>query len=164
MSFPTILYVRPAKAQTSLPIRWSLEYPKNINLLTEHHLEFLHLKGDCTGLSESIHVNLTHCWKSCVTAHFNFNRGEICYRSYILGRYVNKWKSSLAKLRLQKAVKALQRKHLLRKGMNAFKWSINRSQLRQGILQDRVNAILLSLNFNKVIVAMETKLSDEKNV
>ena len=34
----------------------SLEYSMNVKLLTEHHLEFLSLKGGCTGSSESIHV------------------------------------------------------------------------------------------------------------
>ena len=29
-----------------------------VKLLTEHHLEFLGLKGGCTGLSESTHVKL----------------------------------------------------------------------------------------------------------
>ena len=35
-----------------------------IKLLTEHHLEFLSLKGGCRGLSESIHVKMPRCWKS----------------------------------------------------------------------------------------------------
>ena len=35
-----------------------------VKLLTEHHLEFLSLKGDCRGSSESTHVKMTHCWKS----------------------------------------------------------------------------------------------------
>ena len=39
-----------------------------IKLLTEHHLEFLSLKGGCTGLSESIHVKMPNCWKSHVVA------------------------------------------------------------------------------------------------
>ena len=38
-------------------------------LLTEHNLEFLSIKGDCTGLSESTHVKMPRCWKSHVTAH-----------------------------------------------------------------------------------------------
>ena len=41
----------------------------NIKLLTEHHLEFLRLKGGCTGPSESIHVKMPHCWISRVMAH-----------------------------------------------------------------------------------------------
>ena len=38
-------------------------------LLTEHRLKFLSLKGGCTGLFESIHVRIPHCWKSHVAAH-----------------------------------------------------------------------------------------------
>ena len=33
-------------------------------LLTEHHLEFLSVKGGCRGLSESTLVKMPHCWKS----------------------------------------------------------------------------------------------------
>ena len=32
----------------------------NIKLLTEHHLEFLSLKGDCTGSSESTLVKMPY--------------------------------------------------------------------------------------------------------
>ena len=42
----------------------------SVKLLTEHHLEFLSLKGGCTGSSESIHVKMPHCWKSHVVAQF----------------------------------------------------------------------------------------------
>ena len=41
-----------------------------VKLLTEHHLEFLRLRGDWRGLSESTHVKMPHCWKSHVLAHF----------------------------------------------------------------------------------------------
>ena len=53
-----------------------------VKLLTEHHLEFLSLKGaDCTGLSESTLVKMSHCWKSHVMAHiYTF----ISYLSYQL--------------------------------------------------------------------------------
>ena len=40
----------------------------NIDLLTQHQLEFLSLKGGFTGSSESVHVKMPHCWKSHVTA------------------------------------------------------------------------------------------------
>ena len=43
-----------------------------IKLLAEHHFEFLILKGDCTGLSESINVKMPHCWKSHDAAHICF--------------------------------------------------------------------------------------------
>ena len=37
-------------------------------LLTEHHLEFLTLKGSCTDSSEFTLVKMPHCWKSYVAA------------------------------------------------------------------------------------------------
>ena len=40
----------------------------SVKLLTEHHLEFLSLKGGCTGSSESTIVKMPHCWKSHATA------------------------------------------------------------------------------------------------
>ena len=65
MRFPTLWYVRPAKAQTSLLIcaDWSehllvAEYSSTVQLLTEHNLERLSLTGGCTGLSESKLVKL----------------------------------------------------------------------------------------------------------
>ena len=41
-----------------------LEYSLIVKLLTEHHFEFLSLKGGCTGSSESTLVKIPHCWKS----------------------------------------------------------------------------------------------------
>ena len=38
-------------------------------LLTEHHLEFLGLKGGCTGSSEFTLVKIPHCLESHVAAH-----------------------------------------------------------------------------------------------
>ena len=40
----------------------------SVQLLTEHHLEFLSFKGGCTGSSESSFVKMPHCWKSRVAA------------------------------------------------------------------------------------------------
>ena len=40
-----------------------------VKLLTEHHLEFLRVKGGCTGSSESTHVKMPHCRKSHALAH-----------------------------------------------------------------------------------------------
>ena len=39
-----------------------------VKLLTEHHLEFLSLKGGCRGSYESTLVKMPHCWKSHVLA------------------------------------------------------------------------------------------------
>ena len=40
----------------------------SVKLLTEHYLEFLSLKGGCTGSSESTLVKMPHCYKSRVAA------------------------------------------------------------------------------------------------
>ena len=53
-----------------------------IKLLTEQHLEFLSLIGDCIGSSESTLVKMPHCWKSHVTAH--------AYPLYISGVFISK--------------------------------------------------------------------------
>ena len=60
MRFPTICYVRPAKPQINL------KYTLSVILLNENNLEFLSLKGDCTGCTL---VKIPHCWKSHVAAH-----------------------------------------------------------------------------------------------
>ena len=49
-------------------------------LLTENHLDFLSLKGGCTGSSESTVVKMPHCWKSHVLAQFNY---EIAQKSEV---------------------------------------------------------------------------------
>ena len=45
----------------------------NVKLLTEHHLEFLSLKGGCTGLYESTLIKMPHCWKSHLAAHMSLS-------------------------------------------------------------------------------------------
>ena len=48
-----------------------------VKVLTEHHLEFLSLKGNCRGSSESTLVKKPNCWKSRVTAQnfvYSYNR------------------------------------------------------------------------------------------
>ena len=58
-----------AYAQSDQSICLSLEYSMTVKLLTEHHLQFIDLKGGCTGSSESTLVKMSNCWKSHVTAH-----------------------------------------------------------------------------------------------
>ena len=60
IGFPTMWHVRPAKPQISLRIRAVLSEPLLVGLLTEHRLEFLSLKGGCTGSSESTLVKMSH--------------------------------------------------------------------------------------------------------
>ena len=42
----------------------------SVKLLSEHHLEFVCLKGGCRGSSESTHVKMPHCWKSHALDHY----------------------------------------------------------------------------------------------
>ena len=77
MRFPTMWYVRPAKAQTSLRISAVWSEPLLVAWIFYEYwaidrtsLEFLSLKGGCIGSSESTLVKMPHCWKSYATAHF----------------------------------------------------------------------------------------------
>ena len=49
--------------QSNQSLSSSLAYSLSVKLLSEHHLEFLSLKGGCTGSSESLLVKIPHCWK-----------------------------------------------------------------------------------------------------
>ena len=40
-----------------------------VKLQTEHHLEFLSIKGGCRGSSESTLVKMSNCWESHAAAH-----------------------------------------------------------------------------------------------
>ena len=56
-----------------------------VKLLTERHLEFLGLKGGCTGSSESTLVKMSNCWKSHALANDRcFLLKLICDKYHIL--------------------------------------------------------------------------------
>ena len=58
-----------AYAQSDQNLCLLLEYSMSVKLLTVNHLEFLSLKGGCTGSSESkLSVKMPHCWKSHVAS------------------------------------------------------------------------------------------------
>ena len=48
-----------------------------VELLTEHHLELLSLKGGCRGSSKSTLVKITHCWKPHVVAQLLFYKNAL---------------------------------------------------------------------------------------
>ena len=74
-----------AYAQSDQNLCLSLEYSMSAQLLTEHHLEFLTLKGGCTGSCESTLVKIPHCWKSHVTAQKHISPNVyVIFRQYIL--------------------------------------------------------------------------------
>ena len=58
-------------AQSDQSLCYSLEYSMTVKLLTEQRLEFLSLKGGCTGSPESTLVKMPHCWKSHVVGHIS---------------------------------------------------------------------------------------------
>ena len=82
-----------AYAQSDQSLCKLLEYSMNVKLLSKHHLEFLSLKGGCTGLYESILVKMPHCWKSHVAAHmtlkviwnytFSMQSSRFCHYMYM---------------------------------------------------------------------------------
>ena len=57
-----------------------------IKLLTEHHLEFLSLKGGYTGSSEPTLVKIPHCWKSHVTAQLILKQS--CTVCNVIGDFI----------------------------------------------------------------------------
>ena len=44
-----------------------------VELLTEHHSEFLNLKRGCRGSSESTLVKMSNCWESLPVIPFNIH-------------------------------------------------------------------------------------------
>ena len=70
--------LRSAQSDQSLCL--SLEYSMIVKLLTEHHLEYLSLKGGCRGSSVSTLVKMPHCWKSHALAQIftHTSPGLIC--------------------------------------------------------------------------------------
>ena len=48
-----------------------------VKLLTEHHLEFLSLKGGCRSSSEYTLVKMSNCWKSHAAAHYILSRALV---------------------------------------------------------------------------------------
>ena len=71
--------LRPAcaYAQSDQSLCLSLEYSMIVKLLTEHHLEFLSLKGGCRGSSESTLVKMSKllkisCRGSLIVSEYDF--------------------------------------------------------------------------------------------
>ena len=60
----------------------------NVKLLTEQHLEFLSLKGGCSGLSESTLVKMPYCWKSRVAAHLYVDKSPLGIIIEIISCYI----------------------------------------------------------------------------
>ena len=57
---------QPAHTRRLIRAFWSLNNSMSVKLLNIYRLEYLSLKGGCTGSSESTLVRMPHCWKSHV--------------------------------------------------------------------------------------------------
>ena len=72
---------QPAHMQSDQSICLWLDCSLSAKLLTEHHLEFLSLKGDFIDSSESTLVKMLHFWKSHVFANLCTNL-HVCTRKF----------------------------------------------------------------------------------
>ena len=63
-------------------------------------MEFLSLKRDCTGSSESTLVKIPHCWKSHVMAHLYLLRQQVSLPKFLatIHFYSVEYKTKLPKL------------------------------------------------------------------
>ena len=87
MGFPTLQNLRSACAymQSDQSLCKSLEYSLTVKLLTEQHLEFLSLKGGCTGSSEYICRNATMLEITCQARKFWMLRRAVLVRLTCFG-------------------------------------------------------------------------------
>ena len=84
-----------AYAQSDQSLCYSLEYYMIVKLLTEHHLEFLSLKGGCRGPSESTHVKMPNCWKSHALAQlFCLGKSSCLIYSMVQWSWYSQWENA----------------------------------------------------------------------
>ena len=67
----------------------------SVKLLTKHHLEFLSLKGGCTGSTESTLVKMPHCWKSHVRL-ISSDADLVSSDTFLSGQYIDREKTCTA--------------------------------------------------------------------
>ena len=81
----------------------------SVKLLTEHHMEFLSLKGGCRGSSESTLVKMPYCWISHAAAQLFFNNmpldKDILVNTFAAKRDCSRIYRSLPNARLQSKLK-----------------------------------------------------------
>ncbi|XP_046547508.1 uncharacterized protein LOC124257486 [Haliotis rubra] len=77
------------------------------------------------------------------------NRAQKFLVNHLLVRYFYTWHSLAQDQRQNRVATDLFRHHMLKKGLDAFRWAISRSMHRQDMLSHRVNTIQLTAAFNK---------------
>ena len=68
---------QPAHTRSLISLYLSLEYSMILKLLTEHHLEFLSLKGGCRDSSKSAHVKYTTLLEITCTDSFKNRKRKV---------------------------------------------------------------------------------------
>ena len=80
-----------------------------VKLLNEHNLEFLSLKGGCTGSSESTLVKMPHCWTSHAMGQFQIRylhkKGNCNLSQYM--RFPTMWFVQSAKPQISLRIRAV---------------------------------------------------------
>ncbi|XP_062597363.1 uncharacterized protein LOC134258788 [Saccostrea cucullata] len=74
---------------------------------------------------------------------------EMFHRRRVQRDFFLKWKKNAAEHVIIRAADNLHRLHSLKKGMNAFKWAINRSRIMVDIYQNKLKGILVTATFYK---------------
>ena len=75
---------------------------------------------------------------------------EMFHRRRVQKDFFLKWKKMAADRVMIRAADNLHCLHSLKKGMNAFKWAINRSKIMVDIYQNKLKGILVTATFFKV--------------
>ena len=76
-----------------------------VQLLIEHHLEFLSLKGGCRGSCESTLVKMSNCWKShaaLISFHFILKSSHIVTFSHRVEMLHNKKQTLTLLMKMEK--------------------------------------------------------------
>ncbi|KAK3104624.1 hypothetical protein FSP39_006445 [Pinctada imbricata] len=94
-------------------------------------------------IAENIQLLATANYGVCLQS------AEIFYRKRLLSAFFLQWKRRAAEQALIKAADTLHRHHTLKKGMEAFKWAINRSRIFIDIFQGKMRGITMANTFYK---------------
>ena len=132
----------------------------SVKLLTEHHFEFLSLKGGCTGSSESTLVKMSHCWKSHVAAHLIFHVKHmlvhIKYQATVVSKNMKKGVTNTSHICC--TVKPVLSRHSKRTQKIVFQYRLllNAGQKYCRMLQGEHSAILVT--FIKLPLSIKTSV------
>lgn len=88
--------------------------------------------------------------ENCRKKNFHYYSAELFHQRRVQRDFFFKWKRIAAEHVIIRAADNLHRLHTLKKGMDAFKWAINRSRIMVDIYQNKLKGVLMSATFYKV--------------